>query len=58
MKEPILECKPARFTGKILHLVLPPGRSATDVEDNVMVEWVNLASAPDEDEKHDNADSK
>jgi len=39
--EPVIDSEPTRFSN-ILHLVLPPGRSATDVEDNVMVEWVNL----------------
>ena len=44
-EEPVINREPERFRN-ILHLVLPPGRSATDVEDNVMVEWVNLT--PDE----------
>lgn len=44
-QKPASNSEPERFRN-ILHLVLPPGRSATDVEDNVMVEWVNLT--PDE----------
>ena len=40
-QEAIIDNDPTRFSN-ILHLVLPLGRSATDVEDNIMVEWVNL----------------
>ena len=46
-QEPIIGCEPTRFSGNILNLVLPPGRSTMEAKDNVMVTWVNQTSAKD-----------
>lgn len=46
-QEPIIRCEPACLSGNILSLVLPPGRSSMEAEDNIMVSWVNQISAKD-----------
>ena len=39
-QDQILACEPARFSGSILNLVIPPDGNVTGAEDNDMVTWI------------------
>lgn len=47
-QEPIIDCEPARLSRNVLSLVLPPGSSTMEAEDNMMVSWVSSPNQANE----------
>ena len=45
----ILACEPARFSGSILNLVIPPDGSMMGAEENEMVTWIGSPSQANKD---------
>lgn len=45
-QEPIIACEPARLSGNVLNLVLPPGSSTMEDEDNVNQANENASGSP------------